>query len=534
ANSWWVSKREQYLTSVTEKHFVKAHFILESFPTDFAETEQAKIIKARKIDIRDDAILEKDAEIVHDEFIELTKLEKLSKIQVERAVEISDAISIEYKNTRFYEHLTTIKDFVTLAKKKFDAEEKRKQFEENSRKYNDLMKTIKDMLEDRKYQSAIDLMLLQREAFEEKSEWRIKIDEAIETSKSEVSTLFSKTVKNARKQAKERKYLGAEGAEGILKSITSWGLSEMRKEAEVLLQSVYREYIESKINKHLLELRYKSAITECDNLLGDKKFEQHFKYVEYRKNEFELLIQGFVKIPSVEVTALDIGQLSPEKKWKQAEFFISQYEIRNKQFQKFVNAEGYKTREYWSEQGWKLLEDGKFKYAGGKNLPKTWGSTKCDADKLNQPVTGISYFEAEAFANFNGWMLPTAEQWLISAGWDIQQKKWRSYPWGDIFSKKQEKPANLSTEKNRAKIADVGKFKNDKSFFNLFDCAGNVREWIKTPENAEKAMVLGAHFLQIDGEINAKIGKINSIKKVQRESYTGFRCVVILQNPDAK
>ncbi len=534
ANSWWISKRDQYLRSVNEKIFVKAYAILESFPKDFVETEQAKIIDDRKDDIRDDAILERDAEIIYDEFLALTKLEKLTKIQIDRIGEITEKISKKYKDTRFYKHLTEITDFEILAKKKFDTEEKRKQFEENRAKYNDLMKTINDLLENRKYQAAIDLMFQQREIFDEKSEWRVKIDEIIETKQNEVTELFANTVKTAKKQVNDGKHLGAEGAEGTLKSISSWGLTEMCKEAEKLLQTVYREYIESKLEKHLLEKSYKPGIIVCDNILADMRFEQHFKYVKYRKNEFELFSNGFVKIPAVEVPVFDIGQTSTEKKWKQSEFYISQHEITNMQFQKFIDADGYKTKKYWSDQGWKLLETGKFKYAGGNNQPKTWGSTKCDADELNQPVTGISYYEAEAVANYYGWMLPTAEQWLISAGWDNDKKNWRQYPWGDKFSENKEKPANLSTENNRAKISDVGKFKNDKSYFNLYDCAGNVREWIKTAEKAEKAMVLGAHFLQDDGENNAKIGKINSIKKNLRESYTGFRCVVILQNPDAK
>jgi formylglycine-generating enzyme required for sulfatase activity len=231
------------------------------------------------------------------------------------------------------------------------------------------------------------------------------------------------------------------------------------------------------------------------------------------------------------VKALKVGREPKQKTWKVKEFFITKFEITNLQFKEFVDAKGYDKKEYWSEKGWKLCQDGKFKYAGTINVPKTWGSEKCDDAILKQPVTGISYYEAEAFCNYKGWSLPTHEQWLISAGWDNTKKSWREYPWGSNIDKKK-KIANFSSEGNRAKIANVGDFKNDVSYFGIFDCAGNVREWILSPSNTEKTMVLGGHFLQEDIEENARIDRMSSLKKTERESYTGFRCVVVLENPE--
>ena len=57
ANSWWISKRDQYLKSVNAKNYVNAYSILESFPKDFVKTEQAKIIDDRKNSIRENVIL---------------------------------------------------------------------------------------------------------------------------------------------------------------------------------------------------------------------------------------------------------------------------------------------------------------------------------------------------------------------------------------------------------------------------------------------------------------------------------------------
>ena len=99
-------------------------------------------------------------------------------------------------------------------------------------------------------------------------------------------------------------------------------------------------------------------------------------------------------------------------------FWIDRYEVTNRQFKAFVDAGGYKRRDWWSQP---FVKDGKtltfdqavssFVDATGRPGPATWELGSYPAGTAELPVTGVSWYEAAAYAAFKGRALPTAFHW---------------------------------------------------------------------------------------------------------------------------
>lgn len=87
-------------------------------------------------------------------------------------------------------------------------------------------------------------------------------------------------------------------------------------------------------------------------------------------------------------------------------YYIDAYPVTCGQYQQFITAEGYQNPQYWSKQGWQWVQSNSI------FQPLYW----LDAPQYqNHPVCGVSYYEAEAYANFSGKRLPTEAQWEKAA-----------------------------------------------------------------------------------------------------------------------
>jgi formylglycine-generating enzyme required for sulfatase activity len=134
-------------------------------------------------------------------------------------------------------------------------------------------------------------------------------------------------------------------------------------------------------------------------------------------------------------------------------FFIDQYEVTNAQYKAFCDATG---RSYPPD-------------------PEIWGDYFTTGYFLNRPdypVVDVTWFDAQAYAEWAGKRLPTEAEWEKAARGGLEGKR---YPWGDASS---HDDANYGEKGGRDQwtyTSPVGSF--PPNGYGLYDMAGNVWEW---------------------------------------------------------
>ena len=115
----------------------------------------------------------------------------------------------------------------------------------------------------------------------------------------------------------------------------------------------------------------------------------------------------------------------------------------------------------------------------------------------NQPLVGVSWYEAAAYANWlsektgRPYRLPTEAQWERVA----RHTDGRTYPWGEEW---QDGIANTK-EAGLERPCSVGIFPGDRSACGLLDMAGNVNEWCRTHWHNEEGHEYSHPYRPEDG-----------------------------------
>ena len=90
------------------------------------------------------------------------------------------------------------------------------------------------------------------------------------------------------------------------------------------------------------------------------------------------------------------------------DFWMDRYEVTNREFKRFVDAGGYRERKYWKES-FDLAE--RLRDKTGRPGPATWELGTFPEGQADYPVSGVSWYEAAAYAEFAGKRLPTVFHW---------------------------------------------------------------------------------------------------------------------------
>jgi eukaryotic-like serine/threonine-protein kinase len=197
------------------------------------------------------------------------------------------------------------------------------------------------------------------------------------------------------------------------------------------------------------------------------------------------------------------------------DFFMDRYEVTNRQFKEFVDHSGYQNKEFWQQR---FIKEGKelsreealkgFVDQTGRSGPAAWQAGDYPEGQDDFPVTGISWYEAAAYAESAGKSLPTSHHWGIACG------EYTSTPgWWNYISLL----APLSNFKGLGP-ARVGSFGGMTAFGN-FDMAGNIREWCWN-ETPQGRVVRGGAW----DDATYMFAYLNQASPFERSSKTGFRC----------
>lgn len=162
---------------------------------------------------------------------------------------------------------------------------------------------------------------------------------------------------------------------------------------------------------------------------------------------------------------------SDEEYWVQVELpalessvRIARYPVTNAEFQRFVDAGGYDDASLWSDEGRAWLGEVQDPW------PVRASSTSSGPYLVaNQPVVGVTWYEASAYAKAHDARLPRFDERL----WVVRGAEKRPYPWGSPFG-----DGNANTrEEVVGRPCAVGLFVHDRTPEGVRDLAGNVAEW---------------------------------------------------------
>jgi len=195
------------------------------------------------------------------------------------------------------------------------------------------------------------------------------------------------------------------------------------------------------------------------------------------------------------------------------DYLLGRYEVTNRQYKAFVDAGGYSRREWWREPfttggrplGWSDAM-ARFVDKTGRPGPATWEGGSYPSGQAEYPVTGVSWYEAAAYAAYAGAELPTIYHWSRAA-----------FTWAG---------AAIVPESNfgRGGLAPVGRYRGVGPFGNA-DMAGNAREWCFNQTGSER-YILGGGYNDPTYAFNDAYAQ----DPMDRSATNGFRVVRYLSD----
>lgn len=240
-------------------------------------------------------------------------------------------------------------------------------------------------------------------------------------------------------------------------------------------------------------------------------------------------------------------------------FWIGKYPVTNAQYERFLNAPDYASPIYWLEfpkfdencqpmgdwgrEGLDWLREELKKENSKVLLPRYWKDKDFGKSNPNNPVVGISWYEASAYAEWlsQNWekqpeskanptlkpqsiRLPLETEWVTAAGGQEPEGR---YPWDE----KGKATTSLKEILRRANVREgeighttaVDAYPLGSSLLGIRDMAGNVWEWQANYRNLEAGRLgLRGGSWYFDGDL-ARVAFRNYYLPYDWNDVFGFR-----------
>jgi ergothioneine biosynthesis protein EgtB len=178
------------------------------------------------------------------------------------------------------------------------------------------------------------------------------------------------------------------------------------------------------IGLHHEQQHQELLVTDIKNVFSHNPLHPVFRKRDDRIERREIAPAGYVDFDE---TTLEIGHGSddfsydnegPRHRALVLPFSLATRPVTNGEYLAFIESGGYTRPEFWLSLGWTTVNE---PASGGWEAPlywvkrdgKWWNFTLSGMRPVDEsePVTHVSYFEADAFANWSGARLPTEFEW---------------------------------------------------------------------------------------------------------------------------
>ena len=283
-------------------------------------------------------------------------------------------------------------------------------------------------------------------------------------------------------------------------------IKELRNEATVSKGDRAREYL-------------KRALSYCSEDTQRKEIEMALEDVQAREAIGELdATMALLPRGGFLLGSTRDADNNPQRPFEHKQFvFIDKYLVTNAAYSKFVADGGYARPELWDDAAQVLLPA--FVDTTGKPGPAGWVDGKFDNTLANLPVTGISWYEARAYAKWAGKRLVSADEWELAAGAPRSDKDLvAEFPFGSREDAEAVGGVPI--------LREVGTAPWDRNELGVRDMGCNGAEWTSGMANNGRGIVKGAEpGLKLELFLHfARRAKNSSAPLSDRSLGRGFRC----------
>ena len=217
---------------------------------------------------------------------------------------------------------------------------------------------------------------------------------------------------------------------------------------------------------------------------------------------------GMTWVPGGTASASSLSPALPSEPVEVPGFYIDRFEVTNEEFSRFVRDGGYRRPELWpafardgSTLSWEQAA-GELVDETGRPGPAGWELGTFVEGTGRLPVTGVSWFEAAAYAAWAGKQLPTLYHWLRAA------ELWAS-------------PHVVPNSNFGGRLLPVG---GDRGLgvWGTRDLAGNAGEWSRSATTDGGRLLLGGAWSQ---HSYSYFTSYEERSAWERPPELGFRCM---------